>query len=553
MRAIEIYDKMAVPEIDDKCAVLALKACIQTKNFEKGIQIHHDLERITPNLQNVYLQSALINLYGEHSDIDTAVNIFNQIPRSKRDSVIITSMMSAYLHCGQHLEAINLYSDYSDLNEQKGKKPIGHLLALKACTKLNDLQRGQEIHLSLEKLNLVQNEHIKTELIHFYGHCGDIQSAENVFHSDSSPTPHSIICIGSMLTAYNVHQKYTETIKLFTSTLETRPEIKRNDTALSQALKACTATMDIQNGHEIARYIFEFKQDVRLQTALIQFYGAIGDLNRALDIFNAIPITKWDVFMVDVMMEILNANEQYFECLELYNKMENAHHLTPDVLTLINVFKACSAETLFYFGQRVHDRLKEQKAGRYLLKHPEVQAVLISFYGKCGVLGRCEDIFDVNSSEISLWNAMLTANGRNGNIERTQELYDVMTLQIGLVPDTQTYIAIISAFCTVGDVESAQRIWEYEIGDAAVKHDEFVMTVLLDGMAKKGMLRETRSLILEHHADCKVMWMSLLSAAQIHADHSMAESVYNEIVHRFNGDDAFMTSVSVLMTKVLMK
>ena len=571
IRALEIYDKMPITDRDDVCSVLALKACIRSKNLGKGIEIHHELQQTTPNrLQNVHLQSALINLYGEHSDIDTAVGIFNQIPPSKRDAVIITSMMSAHIHCGQHREALDLYADYPDIDidgRPQKRKPIGHLLALKACSNLKDLDRGQQIHSLLREQALIQNEHIKTELIHFYGHCGDIESAENVFYSEPTPTRHSVICIGSMLTAYNVHRQYADTLNLFQSTLRCRPEIKRNDTALSQALKACTATMDIRRGHEIAGYIVGLgmgRNDVqwlRLRTALIQFYGAIGDINAATDILNAIPAAKWDVFVVDVMMDALCANERYIECLELFNKMERANHLIPSVLTAVNVFRACSAETLFYFGHRVHDRLREHKVARHLLKHREVQTALISFYGKCGVLERCEAIFEVveqtesdeNGSEISIWNSMITAHGRNGSIDRATELYRAMTERVGLEPDTQTFIALIGAHCTVGDVDTAQRIWEHEIGDDAVKYDEFVMTVLLDGMAKKGLLAETKAMIIKYHAHCKVMWMSLLSAAHSHSDRKMVDSVYQEIVSRFDDDDRFMTSVSVLMTKALLK
>ncbi len=91
--------------------------------------------------QNGHLQSILINLYSINSnDINIALNIFNSIDRTKREIVIITTMMKAYINNGFNKEALELYDSYYSnstlypINNTKKDKPIAHLLALKACT-----------------------------------------------------------------------------------------------------------------------------------------------------------------------------------------------------------------------------------------------------------------------------------------------------------------------------------------------------------------------------------------------------------------------------------
>ncbi len=79
---------------------------------------------------------------------------------------------------------------------------------------------------------------------------------------------------------------------------------------------------------------------------------------------------------------------------------------------------------------------------------------LINFYGKCGVIGKCEEIFeyirkyefDTFVSETSIWNAMIHAYGRNGNIENVKDLYNEMINENGIMSDCQTYIMLLNAY-----------------------------------------------------------------------------------------------------------
>ena len=119
-------------------------------------------------------------------------------------------------------------------------------------------------------------------------------------------------------------------------------------------------------------------------------------------------------------------------------------------------------------------------------------------------------------------------------------------------PDHKTFTFMIYACSHHGEVEEAMRIWNEDIGDETIKRDEYVMSALLDGMARKGMLAEVMELILrENHGDCKVMWMSLLSACRHHRNQEMTQKVFEEIKSRFPGDDALITSAGILLSNVM--
>eukprot|EP01084_Bolivina_argentea_P317251 550041_1 len=166
-QALDIYDKIHITDKNDICNALALQACIRCNNLKKGKQIHQKMSSYYP--QNGHIQSILINLYSINSDdMNTALNIFNSIHTNKTDIVIITSMMKAYINNGFYKEALQLYDEYYSnstlytINNNKKDKPIAHLLALKACTNLKDYDKGKQIHLALNKMNIKYNDHIIT-------------------------------------------------------------------------------------------------------------------------------------------------------------------------------------------------------------------------------------------------------------------------------------------------------------------------------------------------------------------------------------------------------
>ncbi len=389
-------------------------------------------------------------------------------------------------------------------------------------------------------MNEKYNDHIITELINFYGHCNDINTAFNVFNSNENKS-HSNICMGCMLTAYNNNEQFMETIELFEKSVCTQPNIQSHDTCLLQVLKAYMNVSDIEKAKEIALLIGKIinNNTIQLKTALIHFYGYIKDITTAINIYNSISDSKKDIFVIDVMMEVYCDNNMFIECLEVYkslNEMNNSK-VKPDLLTYINLFKACTHETAYYFGKMIHDTLRQEVYGKYILKHKEMQISLIHFYGKCGVIEKCEEIFeyirknewDKLISEIAIWNAMIHAFGRNGIIENVKDLYNKM-IEIGIVFDCQTYIVLLNAYTNCGDIESVQKIWNEDIMDEDIKYNEYIMTIVLDCMCKNGLLNETKQLIIRYHSECKVMWMSLLTACVKYNDIKVLKDVYNEIM-----------------------
>merc|ERR1712176_1188961 len=68
-------------------------------------------------------------------------------------------------------------------------------------------------------------------------------------------------------------------------------------------------------------------------------------------------------------------------------------NLVPDKICYSIFFDVCTNSTSLHFGQQVHEKMKNDKNIK-ILTDSEIQSKLINMYGKCGMLGKCEEILD---------------------------------------------------------------------------------------------------------------------------------------------------------------
>lgn len=87
-----------------------------------------------------------------------------------------------------------------------------------------------------------------------------------------------------------------------------------------------------------------------------------------------------------------------------------------------------------------------------------------------------------------------------------------------------------------------------------MKYDEFVVTPLVDGMARKGRLKEVYDLILQIEREtndegmaCN-LWMALLGGAKQHGDVTMANRAFSEMKNRYHDRKEYMASAAVLLS-----
>lgn len=162
-------------------AILLLKCCMESNEYRRGLTIISILSLSISS--DPYIQSTLIDFHGHFGDVLTAKLIFDGVVSSRSanpDSVFIGAMMKALISNDHIEEALRVYDD---ANTCSLSNSVCDLLAIKAVMKRGDVDRGRQIHQTLNAQHREQSLSLKATLIDFYGTFGDIEAAVAVFDS----------------------------------------------------------------------------------------------------------------------------------------------------------------------------------------------------------------------------------------------------------------------------------------------------------------------------------------------------------------------------------
>merc|ERR1712154_246133 len=155
-KALTLYDKMKDYGLtaNNVCHKVAIKACANCNDLEKGMNIH---EQIKSN-KNITVKTALIDFYGQCSEIQTAENVFNSIHEYDRDIVAVNALMNAYCINGLNEKCIEAFKEYT---QHLQSETATFVIVLSACSYGDFIEFGQQIH---EELKEEQNEDILNDL-----------------------------------------------------------------------------------------------------------------------------------------------------------------------------------------------------------------------------------------------------------------------------------------------------------------------------------------------------------------------------------------------------
>ncbi len=117
---------------------------------------------------DIFIKTELINAYDICSDIKNTFNVFNSVDDNKKDIVFIGAMMKALVNNDYNEEALDVYNNNNNNNKLDD---LFHVLAVKACINMNDInsfEKGKNIHKNIgikQIMNNIQLSNIFIECI----------------------------------------------------------------------------------------------------------------------------------------------------------------------------------------------------------------------------------------------------------------------------------------------------------------------------------------------------------------------------------------------------
>eukprot|EP01018_Ginkgo_biloba_P002434 Gb_04611 [translate_table: standard] len=314
--SLKLFQQMQLAGVKPNLKTFAsvLSACADLGNLGPGMELHVDIIRRGVQT-NVFVESALLDMYAKCGSIESARELFDKMPH--RNAIAWTAMIAGYSQKGNVEEALNLFRKMPERNiiswtamiagcaqnghgvealelfrqmQLENLKPDSKTLAsvLPACANLTALEQGMEIHERLIRSGFQCDVFVESALVDMYAKCGSIEQARHLFDKMHQ---RNIVSWTAIMAGYAMHGCAKEALKLFEQMQHSG--MNPDHVTLVCVLSACCHAGLVDKGRQ---YFNRMSQSYHI-TPTMEHYGCMVDLlgragllAEAQDFINKMPI-----------------------------------------------------------------------------------------------------------------------------------------------------------------------------------------------------------------------------------------------------------------------
>ncbi|CAN6447668.1 unnamed protein product [Victoria cruziana] len=419
------------------------KACSMLSDLIKAKEIHEDAERFCLSV-DILVGNALIDLYGKCGCMSRAYLIFNKMP--KKDVISWTSMIVGLVHCGYCEDALQLFSDMVLAGIQPNSVTISSVLP--ACSSLMDLELGTVIHGYVIRIGIEENVFVSGTLIDMYAKCSDISHARRLF--DIAP--------------------------------------QRDVVSWNVICAAC-----LQNG-ETEKAIQLFKE------------------MKSLDV---IPnVASWNV-----MISGCTQNGETTAATELFKQMIH-EQVKPDRITIASILPALSCVESVRSGRELHCFCFRH----CFIEDTIVATALVSMYANCGSITIGLKVFnEMPEKDVISWNVVISAYAMHGYGMEALAFFQKMQ-KMGVRANAGTFSGILSACSHAGLVEEGHHFFRSMSVDHGLVPDSDHYASMVDILSRAGFLDEAYLFVQSMPVKATASsWGALLGACRVYKNVKLGE------------------------------
>ncbi|KAL1824004.1 hypothetical protein ACET3Z_010782 [Daucus carota] len=440
-----------------------------------------------------------------------------------------------------------------------GVEPNARTLAsvLPACARLNKLRLGREVHGFIVRRGLMGNQIVVNGLLDVYRRCKDLDSAVRIF---SKFSVQNAACYNTMIVAYSEAGEISKARRLFDHMELNRLErniiswnliisgyvdnslfrealtmfidllrhdcVATNSFTLGSVLTACTDMGLTRLGKEIHAHaiVRGLQSNPFVGGSLVKMYSKCQDIKSARTSFDEVSerdLATWNALISGysrcnqtehILVSLQEMRVDGFEpnvytwngiiaglvengchelALEMFPKMHSSN-LHPDIYTIGSILTSCSRLATLERGKQVHAHSIRfgYESDFY------IGAALVDMYAKCGNIKHSHLAYNrISTRNLVTENSMLTAYAMHGHGEEGIAFFRKMLID-GFVPDTVTFLSVLSSCVHAGSVEAGKEFFKllrsYNV-NPTLKH----FTCMVDLLSRAGELNEAYRLICE--------------------------------------------------------
>ncbi|CAN6486928.1 unnamed protein product [Victoria cruziana] len=451
--------------MDEFTLTTMLNLAANLSELSYGIQIHAFFVKSANS--NIFLCSAMIDMYSKCGNLDYAVKLFGEM--SQKDMVSTNAMVAAYFRNGELQQGLKLFKEM-DIHDtvswntvlsgyvqngdaekaleifidmaQIGVPQNGHTFGsiLSAAASLMNARLAKYVHARVLRNGLISNSFIIRGLVDVYCKCGNLKHAELVAHEIPHENAYPIISLivghasrgdlyeasrlfdllpekntvawTALITGHSRLQQSQIALSLFRE-FQKKEAAKTDELILISGLRACALQAAFEPGKQIHGYIIrkQIRSNVKIGNALLDMYSKCGSIKYAEEIFR--KVENKDLVLYNSMMAGYANNGREMDAINLFEDMIQ-EEIQPDEISFLAILSACRHTGLVVEGENFFNSMVTNHGISPGMDH---YACMIDLFGRSNCMDKAEEMIQNIQQEPDaiVLGAFLNACRINGN------------------------------------------------------------------------------------------------------------------------------------------
>lgn len=482
--------------------VFGLKAAGSLKALDKGREIHSEL--IKRNLEgNLFTGNTLVDMYVKCGSFTEAWKCLNQLPI--RDVFSWTTLIAGCAEHGLNDEALECLEQM----QKEGVFPNAatYKSSLKACSKVEALGEGRQLHMELAKQGLDNGLSMANTLIDLYAKCGVFVEAQTMF---DKLVVRDVVTWNILIAAYADRGLGIEAL----SCLKQMPleGISPVTSTLLCCLKACSSSRDICQGFEVHCLIAKlgYLQDLYVGSALVGMYAKCYSLLEAQFLFD--DLNSQDIALWSALIGAYADEGESDTAVFLYERMQE-QGLCPNIVTFVSILKSCGSAGVLRKGRQIHAQTCSVDSGE--LTDVNLDTAVMDMYIKCGSMREALGVFnEAPKLDPVRWSALITGYAQRGECAHVFYLLESMYKQ-DIQPDDILLLSVLTMCNHVGLADEGLEYLEALSQRYGISLSTNHFNCLVDLLSRVGRVDEAVTMLEKMPIlPSSTIWNALLNACK---------------------------------------
>ncbi|GAB4844583.1 hypothetical protein Ancab_037982 [Ancistrocladus abbreviatus] len=512
----ELYRKGV--EFDGRILNVVLRLCATLIDVWLGVEVHACMIKRGYHL-DVHLRCALMSFYGRCWDTEYANNAF--VEMVDREVVAWNEAIKVNLQNGSPLKALQLCRDMQHSFVKAG--PVTMATALQACTKVEAINEGKQIHgyvfrnamestLSIcNSLITMYSKNKKIELartvfdsmekrdlsswnsmISGYAALGYFDEAWKLFHDmESHNVKPDIVTWNCLLSSHFQHGLYQDVLTVIHDMQVTK--VKPNSSSVTPVVQAIVKLNLMNLGRETHCYVIRngLDHDEYVGTALLDMYVKSNNLVKAQAVFDTMKnrnIVAWNSLISGYSFKGL-----LDDALKLLNRMQE-EGIKADEVTWNGLIS----------GYSLNGQVKDALAMMHRMKASGLNPNVVS------------------------WTTLVSGCSKHGNYKDSLKFFNQM-LQEGIKPNKVTISSLLQACAGLSLLHKGKQIHCLSIRNGFCE-EVSVGTALIDMYVKSGSLKCASEVFWRMKNKTMATWNCMIMGFAVYSRGKEAIALFDKIL-----------------------